>query len=307
MKTKLFLFMAMFFSISLMAKENVELIRNGNFEDESVVTYELYESTPFVVSLPGWDTKADWGVTPASAEWGVTQCGNYGLETWNIIAEFLFHDSQIGLIDDDNYYFLRIERNKWNGWYESGIYQTVKVEAGEPYEFSCLYRSHTTSTRDNETNIPRFVRFFENGHSTATMFKQIDLNQTQEDWIKVTETITAPEVTEITILVGLKGGNGTDSNNTDVYLDIDNFSFFGPGDPVGVPRLAADGIVIEKIGSQIIVKGVEVGSPITFYGVSGSILASGIVNSNEYVMPVANYAKGLYIVKINNKSYKVIL
>lgn len=305
---KLFLLSAVLFCAGLVSAQVV--ISNPDFEDSDFTTEEHQDSPGnFRIpdnSFPGWDMS--W------------------TNLWNVYPQILEYDA-VGnandLIDDDNFYFARLRRYERGGWGDGSLFQQVTVEPGETYVFSMIYETNTgTDVRAKsdgwKPTIDRFVRFYADSDKKNMIDEdyltqedpEFDLN-TYNEWTKYSREVTASDDSDIlVILIGINNAGGNDAEggtgeNNDIYFSFDNVSLVKKGSN-SVSNIENPNLKVYISDSNLWIRGNETQEEVTIYTISGIQLYSGIAEVGSTKIPVANYAPGIYIVKVGGSSCKVI-
>lgn len=322
MKTKLLL-LTTAFGLSMTAQN---LVQNGDFEDLNYTpfTWDLGEGlkpTVWPEQIIGWDMNA-------SIRTG--DYNNKGLDGWNVVGGYVqFDDVAAGTVDgaplteliaDDNFQFLRILRQPYNGWSDGGIMQTIDVEAGKDYELSLIYSGKTYQKRKgwegDETPVTRFIRVYEDeiNMEDYTMFlKSEDIIADAEaiNWTSYSKTIKAGAGTsKFIVFVGLNGYGGEDNEVNkgvnQVWFDVDNVELKLAGQS-SVNNLIDEAITVANINSELIVKNAAMNSNVTLLDITGKIVKTTVVNSENYGIDISDCPQGIYLVKVNSRTFKVLL
>ena len=74
---------------------------------------------------------------------------------------------------------------------------------------------------------------------------------------------------------------------------------------VGIDDVEGDNVIVATIGDNIVVKNAKLGSNVRVYAADGSMIASKVATDDDVVIEAP--AKGIYIVAIDGKSFKVMV
>ncbi len=333
MKTNILL-LAVLFCASLTAQDNVNLMKNSDFEDQNYTSFLFtdYEGdeSPKPEIIKGWDLKY---LDKDSIKTGTFN--NKGMDQWNVFCRYVEHNAVAAgeeegstlnaLITEDNFQFMRLQRQAWNGWELNGLESTHEVAAGTDYEFSCLYAGVTASKRKNkdgwEGEVTRRIRIYENSISE----ENVVLEELIEDaagipWTSFSKKITPSQNAEKVIIKMELNGHGEQAGDGEnkVWFDFDDVKFVGkqvsnyildtPEGTVGVEEFdAAAAISVYKSGDAIVIAGAPANSTVSLYSLAGNLLQTAAVDSDNYTMSTSAYPSGVYIVKAAGKSFKVVL
>lgn len=98
------------------------------------------------------------------------------------------------------------------------------------------------------------------------------------------------------------------SNNLDIYYDLQSISHFTYEDIMGT---GVKNLLIEEqfkmTEDALLFSGIPVNSNLTISDINGkNVYNIKVENTGKFAIPIKNFSKGLYIIKINNYSYKFI-
>ncbi|MBQ1186013.1 MAG: hypothetical protein IIX55_09935, partial [Muribaculaceae bacterium] len=89
----------------------------------------------------------------------------------------------------------------------------------------------------------------------------------------------------------------TDGTNLSATCHINVYS--------GIDGVNGDEVIVATIGDNIVVKNAKLGSNVIVYAVDGRIISSEIATDGDVVIEAP--IKGVYIVSVNGKSFKVMV
>ncbi|MCD7971589.1 MAG: hypothetical protein LUG18_02820 [Candidatus Azobacteroides sp.] len=319
MKTNFLLFVFASLLATSIGAQN--LIQNGDFEEDYFTTFE-FDGRIVPSLIPGWDkvVRVDGGDLDDDFN------NEFAINKWNVFP--ILEDSFGGeyardfydgaYIDDDNYYCLVLKRYEWNGWGDAGLQQTVAIEAGETYDFSFIWAGKWTELRRNNDDwagtLSRFVRIYEDRVDDATLIYEIEMDPELQftPWEEVKTEIRASNAANTFIIrLGMNGHGGSDSDNgqggnIDVVTLFDNVSL-SPKNGNNINDITKSNISLQKFGTQLIIKNAAMGSTVSLYGITGKQIVADLVDAEDYRFSVAGFVSGVYILKVGNESFKIIL
>lgn len=312
------LLMALTLPLCVLQAQN--LIVNGDFENtQNLILFEHNESAKCIEVLPGWDMKSAY----ESPDFG-----NEGLNRWNVYAEVRYFDDYTtdptvlydeDLISDDNFQFVRLKRYEWNGWTTGSIQQTLTVKPGASYSFSFLYSYRAdgeirTNASEWAPEIERYVQVYENEVGGVPLYTDTIFQGTAryENWKVYTATVTIPNSTNtVVVLFGMNNYGGDDASggkgtNVNVFFDLDDVSLT---EQVSALNDASNKQikVLKNDEAHLQIIGGKYGDKITVYSAEGRLMNSAIADNSDYAISVDGYPQGIYVVRVNDASFKVVL
>ena len=330
MKTKFLLFAAFLGCASLMAQsEKSELMLNGGFEDTDYTPFYWGEedTQPKPQIVLGWDLQT----TNQDSLAMMTEFKNAGMDRWNVYCRYVKHDDVASgaeegatinsLITDDNYQFMRLQRQEWNGWHTTGLQSTHEVAAGTDYDFSCIYAGMTVERRKNgdgwEGEVIRRIRIYEEEVSDENVVMESIIEDASSiPWSEYKDVAKASQAaTKFIVRMELNGHGEDDSKGgtgmNKVWFDFDDVSLIGvnlnPGGDGVEEYDPTAAISVYKLGNEVVIANAPLNSEVNLYTVAGNLLKSAAVDSEEYNLDVNGYQAGVYVVQVAGKSFKIVL
>ena len=96
-----------------------------------------------------------------------------------------------------------------------------------------------------------------------------------------------------------------------IPFDLDNtwkltYAAVG-GDGTGVQSLSEDLNTVQFNGQNIMFQHLKAGSKVSVYAVNGMLMMNKTIASDgELTVDLSNFSQGVYVVNVNNKTYKVV-
>lgn len=263
------------------AQENV--LKGGDF-DEAIETFNHEGLSP--VYLPGWDLIP--GINPDRLQ--QDDYNNLGLNKWGICAE---------LMKSGTNQFLRLKRYPWANWeMTSSLQQTISVIETGTYKLSFDTRFSQNPIQPIEASIVVTPEDFPE--------QVFQLTEKPSAWKKQEFEIQIPRhVHEITLRFTLKcsAQHNWDTNLNNWY-DLDNISLVCQRyDKTKIESTDSETKLMLQDG-QLLIDELQGENTITVYSVLGKQIAS--FRSNSSSVSVKLEEKGLYIVKINEETKKIL-
>lgn len=326
MKIKTLFFSAAIGVASVLPAQN--LVVNGDFEAIDYVdvldgqTYSLHtwvRSNPsgyHTSYVPGWDRRTDTNgnlvpiVTKDDAGEDVWELYNAGGgNKWNVFWGIVEHEGLGELITPDNYQYLDIRRYQDDGWQSHDrLTQTINVKPNQKYDISFLYTVPQMNEKKGSAAIDRNISVYDVADVDNPIYQFLiadDVNYV--DWTKITTDFTTPaSCTQIQLKVGLRGSyKGESGKNNIVGLNVDNFVIteFGSN---SVKENIDSKVAISRVGSTVQINGANIGDKLAILNLVGQEIHQSTVTSETYTLST-QISQGIYVVKINNKTLKVVL
>ena len=183
-----------------------------------------------------------------------------------------------------NKQYIRIARYEWtkpNEWFgDGGLQQTIDVKPSRKYELTFLYR--LSAHAENGTIVPAWVAFEEVG-KTATKKKLY--NELDEKWVEKSYTFTtSADATKAIVKLGVTGGYVYDwGGNINLWADFDEVRLVDITTGTSLKQLLTEDMQISYTvqGAAVNFSGLEAGSELAVYNVTGSLVSSFRAESDE--------------------------
>lgn len=313
---------------SVLSAQN--LVKNGNFEQEeyvdeldgqiySVHTWQRGDDGVATAYIPGWDRVTDAAGNYLPIVVGTTDDPKEPVrlynayegpaDKWCVYAGIAEHEGIIGG-DPDNVFYLDMRRYQWNGWSGAmvNLTQTIDVVAGETYDISFLYAVEVVQSRVWNAELNRNITVCDAADDSEIYQFMLSEDVVQQDWTEIKDKFTAPaSCTQIKLKIGVRSRWDAGQGQQDYIsgIQVDNLSITKSGGS-GVEKVLGEKIQVSAINGTLSVKGANPGDKISVINLVGQEVLNSTVSSSDYSVPV-QLQKGIYIIKINNASRKVII
>lgn len=291
---------------SLMAQNDAQanLLSNPSFEDTEFQTFS-YDNNSVkncISYVAGWDATNK----PGDAEYKKDDYNNTGLNKYMVRGQIGYYPAGSDTAKAGNKQYIRIARYEWtkpNEWFgDGGLQQTIDVKPSRKYELTFLYR--LSAHAENGTIVPAWVAFEEVG-KTATKKKLY--NELDEKWVEKSYTFTtSADATKAIVKLGVTGGYVYDwGGNINLWADFDEVRLVDITTGTSLKQLLTEDMQISYTvqGAAVNFSGLEAGSELAVYNVTGSLVSSFRAESDEETVYLPG--KGIYIVK-NGDRRKVL-
>ena len=291
---------------SLMAQNDAQanLLSNPGFEDTEFQTFS-YDNNSVkncISYVAGWDATNK----PCDAEYKKDDYNNTGLNKYMVRGQIGYYPAGSDTAKAGNKQYIRIARYEWtkpNEWFgDGGLQQTIDVKPSRKYELTFLYR--LSAHAENGTIVPAWVAFEEVG-KTATKKKLY--NELDEKWVEKSYTFTtSADATKAIVKLGVTGGYVYDwGGNINLWADFDEVRLVDITTGTSLKQLLTEDMQISYTvqGAAVNFSGLEAGSELAVYNVTGSLVSSFRAESDEETVYLPG--KGIYIVK-NGDRRKVL-
>ena len=291
---------------SLMAQNDAQanLLSNPGFEDTEFQTFS-YDNNSVkncISYVAGWDAPNK----PGDAEYKKDDYNNTGLNKYMVRGQIGYYPAGSDTAKAGNKQYIRIARYEWtkpNEWFgDGGLQQTIDVKPSRKYELTFLYR--LSAHAENGTIVPAWVAFEEVG-KTATKKKLY--NELDEKWVEKSYTFTtSADATKAIVKLGVTGGYVYDwGGNINLWADFDEVRLVDITTGTSLKQLLTEDMQISYTvqGAAVNFSGLEAGSELAVYNVTGSLVSSFRAESDEETVYLPG--KGIYIVK-NGDRRKVL-
>ncbi len=291
---------------SLMAQNDAQanLLSNPGFEDTEFQTFS-YDNNSVkncISYVAGWDATNK----PGDVEYKKDDYNNTGLNKYMVRGQIGYYPAGSDTAKAGNKQYIRIARYEWtkpNEWFgDGGLQQTIDVKPSRKYELTFLYR--LSAHAENGTIVPAWVAFEEVG-KTATKKKLY--NELDEKWVEKSYTFTtSADATKAIVKLGVTGGYVYDwGGNINLWADFDEVRLVDITTGTSLKQLLTEDMQISYTvqGAAVNFSGLEAGSELAVYNVTGSLVSSFRAESDEETVYLPG--KGIYIVK-NGDRRKVL-
>lgn len=291
------------------AVQSRNLLVNGGFDEyNGTFTYNS-QNYNCPVYIPGWDKGVTYLYTGQQLE---GDFNNDGLNMWNVRAVIYDNDlSEEWMWDENNAFYVRLQRFENDGWYDGGLYQTVDLALGQTYDLSFYYRANEGTTGGEPAVFyVRFRAYNDNLESTneiekGSILKEEILPATQEWTYKEFKNLDFESFEKVVLFLGINNVGWGAKNSENVYIEFDEVKLVERSS--GLSKLNLSGISVKKSGTQLVIGGLTAGSEIELYDITGKKVAATKALSETCNLPVAGYSKGVYLLKAGRQTLKVIL
>ena len=271
---------------SLMAQNDAQanLLSNPGFEDTEFQTFS-YDNNSVkncISYVAGWDATNK----PGDAEYKKDDYNNTGLNKYMVRGQIGYYPAGSDTAKAGNKQYIRIARYEWtkpNEWFgDGGLQQTIDVKPSRKYELT-----------------------FEEVGKTATKKKLY--NELDEKWVEKSYTFTtSADATKAIVKLGVTGGYVYDwGGNINLWADFDEVRLVDITTGTSLKQLLTEDMQISYTvqGAAVNFSGLEAGSELAVYNVTGSLVSSFRAESDEETVYLPG--KGIYIVK-NGDRRKVL-
>lgn len=295
---------------SLMAQNDAQtnLLSNPGFEDTefSTFSYDNNSIKNCISHVAGWDAYHK----PGDAEYKKDDYNNPGLSKYMVRGQVGYYPADSDTAKAGNKQYIRISRYEWtkpDEWFgDGGLQQTIDVKPSSKYELTFLYR--LSSHAEKGTIVPAWVSFEEEG-KTATKKKLY--NNLDEKWTEKSYTFTTgADATRAVVKLGVTGGYIYDwGGNIRLWADFDEVRLVDVTTGTSLKQLLTEDaqIYYTAQGSAVYLSGLDAGSELAVYNITGSLVTSFRAGSDKETVYLPG--KGVYIVKNGDhkKALKIVL